>query len=154
MIEIIEARSPEDYAAAKAIIQAYARWVGIDLEFQNFSHELATLTTMYGPPHGAMLLARDGDAVVGCVGLRELESDIAEMKRMFVPPEYRGRGIGRGLLETFIAKARELGYKAVRLDTVQRLDAAAAMYRRHGFVPIAPYCYNPDPTAIFLELRL
>jgi GNAT superfamily N-acetyltransferase len=101
-----------------------------------------------------MLLARDGDTVVGCVGLRELEADVAEMKRMFVPPEYRGRGIGRGLLETFIAKARELGYQAIRLDTVQRLDAAAAMYRRHGFVPIAPYCYNPDPTAIFLELRL
>jgi GNAT superfamily N-acetyltransferase len=154
MIEIVEARSPEDYAAAKAMIQDYARWLGVDLEFQNFSHELATLATMYGPPRGAMLLAREGDAVVGCAGLRELEADVAEMKRMFVPPEHRGRGIGRLLLEAFCAKARELGYKAVRLDTVGRLDVATAMYRRHGFVPIAPYRYNPDPTALFFELKL
>ena len=153
-LSIIEARSIEDYAAARSLIQQYANWLGVDLEFQGFSKELASLETMYGPPLGAILLACLDGTYVGCVGLRPLERDIAEMKRMFVVPEHHGKGIGRMLLESFIAKARALDYKAIRLDTVPRLDAATAMYRRHGFVDITPYRYNPAPDAIFLELKL
>jgi GNAT superfamily N-acetyltransferase len=154
MSGVIEARVAEDFAAAGVLIREYARWLGIDLEFQGFSKELASLETMYGPPQGAMLLARENDSFVGCVGLRPLEGDIAELKRLFVLPAHQGKGIGRMLLQTSIAKARELGYKAIRLVTGRHLDVAEAMYRRHGFVDIPACCYNPAPDAVFLELRL
>jgi len=154
MTEIIEARGSDDYARARELIEQYALWLGVDLGFQGFSEELLTREEMYGPARGAMLLARKGGAYVGCVGLRPLEGDIAEMKRMFVLGEHRGQGIGRMLLQAFVTKARSLGFTAIRLDSLPRLEVATAMYRRHGFVDIAPYRHNPAPDAVFLEMRL
>jgi len=153
-VEIIQARTDEQYAQARALVSEYADCLGMDLEFQGFTHELASLRATYGPPRGAMLLVRDGGKYVGCAGLRPIDERIAEMKRMYVLPACRGRGIGRLLLSAFLAKARELGYRAVRLDTIPRLTAALALYRKAGFVPIEPYRYNPEKDAIFLELKL
>lgn len=154
MSEVFTATTEEDYWQARLLIEEYARWLGMDLEFQGFPKELASLPRMYGPPRGAMLLVRHQAAIVGCVGLRELSGGFAEMKRMFVQPAFQGKGLGSRLLRTAICTARELGYAAIRLDTVPGLDRALALYRAHGFSETAPYRYNPDPGAIFLELKL
>jgi len=151
---IFRATSGEHYARARRIIEDYERWLGVDLGFQNFKEELESLATMYGPPKGALLLAEmDGDDA-GCVALRDMGQGTAEMKRLYVAPDYRGLGIGRSLTEDFILVARSLGYSAVRLDTIPRLGVAYTIYQKFGFRKIRPYTYNPDPDAIFLELTL
>ena len=154
MITIVKAGIEIEYAAAKELITAYQRWLGIDLEFQGFTEELETLPVIYGPPDGAMLLAQVNGAWVGCVGLRRLPDGTAEMKRMFVLPEYQGQGIGWKLTQAFIVVARDLHYSAIRLDTLPRLDRATRLYDRAGFIRIESYRHNPDPEAVFMGLKL
>lgn len=151
---IIPASTPEHYARARGIIEDYERWLGIDLCFQNFKRELDTLETMYGPPKGALLIAEMDGEDAGCVALRDMGEGVAEMKRLYVAPDYRGLGIGRSLTEEFISVARSLGYAAIRLDTIPRLGVAYTIYQKFGFRKIKPYTFNPDPDAIFLELTL
>ncbi|HXN35807.1 MAG TPA: GNAT family N-acetyltransferase [Opitutaceae bacterium] len=151
---ILSASSPEHYARARKIIEDYQRWLGIDLCFQNFQDELASLPTMYGPPRGAILLAEMDGEDAGCVALRDMGAGVAEMKRLYVAPDYRGLGIGRSLTEEFILTAQQLGYSAVRLDTIPRLGVAYTIYQKFGFRKIARYNNNPDPDTIFLELAL
>jgi len=151
---IISASTPDHYARARRMIEDYQRWLGIDLCFQNFTGELASLETMYGPPRGALLLAEMDGEDAGCVALRDMGGGIAEMKRLYVAPDYRGLGIGRSLTEEFILIARHLGYSAVRLDTIPRLGVAYTIYQKMGFRRIGPYTHNPDPDTIFLELTL
>jgi GNAT superfamily N-acetyltransferase len=154
MWHIAEAASAEDWAAARGLFEAYARSLDFDLEFQGFSQELATLPGDYAPPLGCILLARDAAGPVGCVALRPLGGDVCEMKRLFVAPAARGRGIGRQLAETVLERARALGYKRMRLDTVSSMRAAEQLYASLGFRPIAPYCFNPLPGARFYERLL
>ncbi len=151
---IILATTSEDYAQAKGLFEAYQNFLGIDLSFQGFAAEVNSLSTIYGPPRGALLLARVQMDPVGCVGLRDLGDDIAEMKRMYVLPLFQGQGIGKALTIRFMAAAKLLGYDAIRLDTIPRLETAVGLYRRMGFREIEAYRHNPDPTALFLELKL
>jgi GNAT superfamily N-acetyltransferase len=151
---IILAATSEDYAQARYLFEAYQSFLGIDLCFQGFAAEIDSLSTMYGPPRGALLLARVEKDPVGCVGLRDLGDNIAEMKRMYVLPLFQGRGIGKAFTTRIIATARLLGYDAIRLDTIPKLERAVDLYRRMGFGEIEAYRHNPDPTALFLELRL
>jgi GNAT superfamily N-acetyltransferase len=153
-MRIIEAESERDYAAARDLIAAYQRWLGVDLEFQGFSKELETLSVMYGPPDGVMLLAEEGGVGIECVALRRLVHGDAEMKSMFVLPAYQGRGIGSKLTQEAITVARRLGHWAIRLDTVPRLDRAMRVYEKAGFTRIPPYRHNPDPDAVFMEFGL
>jgi len=153
-MKIIKAENNSDYQAARELIAAYQRWLCIDLEFQDFSKELETLPVMYGPPDGAMLLAQEGEAWVGCVGLRRLRQGEAEMKRMFVLPAYQGKGIGSKLAQKLVTTARQLGYRTISLDTVPRLDRAIRTYERAGFTRIPPYRINPAPDAVFMQLKL
>ena len=151
---IILAATSEHYAQAKSLFEAYQKYLGIDLCFQGFAAEIDSLSTMYGPPRGALLLARVEEDAVGCVGLRDLGDNIAEMKRMYVLPLFQGQGIGKALTIRFIATAKLLGYDAIRLDTIPKLERALDLYRRMGFTEIEAYRHNPEPTALFLELRL
>lgn len=148
------ANTPEQYAAGGEIFTAYARFLGLDLEFQGFSQEMQSLHRMYGPPNGCLLLARRGEVYIGAVGLREFEPGVAEMKRMFVLPEHQGGGVGKALVEAFLAAGKALGYRAVKLDSVRSLDKALALYRQLGFVETAPYRFNPYPDAVFMERSL
>lgn len=154
MIQYTKADSIDDYHQACELIRRYEAWLGIDLSFQNFAKELESLSEMYGPPKGALLLAYEEERLVGCVGLRDLGENICEMKRMFVLPELHGRGIGSELLHLFIEMASQAGYAAIRLDTLPSLKSALSLYQQAGFREIAAYRFNPDPDALYLQLDL
>jgi putative acetyltransferase len=155
-LRIDRAEGPADVAAARTLMREYGDFLGIDLSFQGFEEELAGLPGKYAPPSGALLLAllSPGRRVAGCVALRKLAPGICEMKRLFVRPRHRGLGIGRALAERIVEEGAARGYRAMRLDTLDRLESAVALYRALGFVPIPPYCRNPLPGAMFWEKRL
>ena len=139
-----------DADALRALFREYFAWLGPEGWFTDVEAELAALPAGYD----AILLARDGDEIVGCVALRPLEDGACEIKRLYVRPAGRGSGVGRALVEASIARARELGYRAMRLDTLPRMDAARSLYVSLGFREIERYNDNPVPGVIFFELRL
>ena len=140
-------------------MREYQTFLGADLSFQHFEDELAGLPGKYAAPDGALFLAsinlaQGGAEPAGCVALRKMEQDVCEMKRLFVRPEYRGYGVGKALAERVVIAARDLGYRRMRLDTLDRLGEAVGLYRAMGFVSIQPYYENPLPGAMFWELSL
>ena len=140
---------------ARALFLEYAESLGFSLCFQGFDEELRGLPGMYAPPRGRLLLAEEAGRPAGCVGLHEWNGDVAEMKRLYVPRSFRGRGLGRALTEAALSEARSIGYRAVRLDTIASLmQPAIALYRELGFREIAPYREDPIPGALYLELSL
>jgi ribosomal protein S18 acetylase RimI-like enzyme len=155
MLKLVEAESQALIAEARRLFEEYAAWVEIDLCFQNFEKELADLPGAYAPPRGRLLLAIDDNVVAGCIALRDLGDGVCEMKRLFVRPQFQGRGIGRNLTEKIIAEARKLGYKRMRLDTLpSKMEKAVAVYRSLGFVEIEPYYPNPTMGTLYMELKL
>ena len=153
-MRIIHAQTKDHYRRARKLFQQYADALGFDLEFQGFSHELATLPGEYAPPKGCILLAESEEEIVGCVALRPLEKMICEMKRLYVVPGYRNRKIGRALAGAVIGQARTSGYKRMRLDTIESMTAAQALYHSLGFRSIKPYRYNPLNNPSYFELTL
>jgi ribosomal protein S18 acetylase RimI-like enzyme len=145
---IIEAT--HDVAIVRTLLREYAAEAGVDLSFQNFDDELATLDDFYE----VILLAREGDEVAGCVALRKLDDSVCEMKRLYVRKNFRGRGAGHKLAEAVIAEARSRGYLRMRLDTLPAMTRAIALYERLGFRDIAPYRHNPVAGTRYLELEL
>ena len=143
-----------DMAVVRLLFQEYANGLGFDLCFQRFDEELAGLPGCYAEPAGGVWLAWMEGMPAGCVALRPLGDGMAEMKRLYVRPAYAGQGLGRQLAEAAVAGARERAYAAIRLDTLQSMTAANALYGKLGFQKIAVYCENPLPGALFYELRL
>jgi glutamyl-tRNA synthetase len=152
--QVVHADTPERVAQAGALFEEYARWLGIDLSFQGFAEELATLPGAYAPPEGRLLLALRDDQALGCVALRKLEGTICEMKRLYVTSQARGSGAGRLLAISIIEEARSIGYTHIRLDTMPVMGSAIALYRSLGFYEIPPYRYNPVEGTLYLELAL
>jgi len=149
------AESPEQIAAVRELFLEYAQSLGFSLCFQGFDQELAGLPGDYATPSGRLLLAMQEDNAAGCVALHKLDEQHGEMKRLYVRPQLRGRGLGLHLAEWIIADARQIGYKYLRLDTVEPvMRTAVEMYRRLGFVEIAPYRPNPIEGALYMELKL
>ena len=145
----------EEVHQARGLFVEYATWLGFSLCFQNFDKELAGLPGDYSPPDGRLLLALENEQVAGCVALRKIGDGTGEMKRLYVRPEFRSKGLGRLLTETVIRTARDLGYERLRLDTLPgRMDQAIAMYRSLGFKDIEPYYNNPYADAAYMELTL
>jgi len=154
-MKLIQVESDEQVQQARRLFEEYAAWLGFNLCFQNFDKELSELPGDYAPPNGCLLLAVEDDQVAGCVALRKIDEGIGEMKRLYVRPEFRGKGLGRRLTETIIAAARDLGYQRLRLDTLPgKMDQAIAMYRSLGFKDIERYYNNPYEAAAFMELIL
>jgi ribosomal protein S18 acetylase RimI-like enzyme len=123
--------------------------------FQGFDHELSNLPGDYAPPKGRLLLALVDGKSAGVIGLRPLDGDICEMKRLYVRPEFRGYKLGRQLANHVVEEAKKIGYVHMRLDSVaDRMQAAIAMYRDMGFKEIAPYRENPMPSVVYMELDL
>jgi ribosomal protein S18 acetylase RimI-like enzyme len=154
MLEIRPATSAEEIETARTLFREYAAGLDVDLSFQNFDEELATLPGGYTPPDGRLLLAWDGAAAAGCVALRRFADRVGEMKRLYLRPEWRGTGLGRALAEASIAEARAAGYTTLRLDTLPTMTTAQRLYRSLGFREIAAYRANPVHGASYLELSL
>jgi putative acetyltransferase len=142
---LIRPAQPEDLEAVRSFLREYADGLGVDLSFQDFESELADPLGFYE----LVLLADEG-----CVGLRRIDGETCEMKRLYVRPAGRGSGLGRRLAEAVIAEARARGYKRMLLDTLPEMTAAQALYRSLGFRETEPYRHNPVPGAAFLELTL
>jgi ribosomal protein S18 acetylase RimI-like enzyme len=149
-------RSAADLEAVMQLFKAYASSIGIDLGYQEFDQELATLPGKYATPDGELLLARDRDgAPLGCVGLRPIEPDgCCEMKRLYVAPEARGLGLGKALIAAIIREAERIGYREMRLDTLPTMAEAIFLYQRAGFRPIEAYYQTPIAGTLFFARRL
>jgi ribosomal protein S18 acetylase RimI-like enzyme len=154
-MKLLQAKSDREVNEVRLLFEEYSAWLGFSLCFQNFDKELAGLPGDYSPPHGRLLLAAENDQLAGCVALRKIGEGTGEMKRLYVRPEFRGKGLGRALTETVIKAARDLGYERLRLDTLPgKMDQAIAMYRSLGFRSIEPYYDNPYADAAYMELTL
>ena len=157
-ISLQAADTPELIEEARRLMQEYADSLAIDLDFQGFAEELASLPGHYAAPHGALLLALVDGAVAGSCALRPLPesdyADAAEMKRLFVRPMFRGIGLGRLLSEGILDAARMAGYQHVLLDTLDDMESARALYEELGFVEIPPYYHNPVAGSHYLMVEL
>lgn len=154
-LSLVQAESAAQITQARELFLEYAKSLGFSLCFQNFDQELATLPGDYAPPEGRLLLAEYEGQVAGCVALHKLSVDTCEMKRLYLRPQFRGKGLGRALAGRIITEARQIGYQRMRLDTVEPvMQDAVAMYRKIGFREIAPYRANPMAGTLYMELRL
>ena len=157
-IEFITPSDPLPWDAVREIFQEYATALGVDLDFQGFDAELASLPGEYAPPRGALLLALIDGQVAGCCALRPLDTadypNAAEMKRLYVRKPFRRFGLGRQLAEAILDAARAGGYHSVLLDTLDDMEAARQLYAELGFQEVAPYYHNPLPGAHYLKVDL
>ena len=157
---IRRAATPADMDEARALFREYADWLAVDLCFQGFAEELATLPGAYAPPRGCLLLAGPAGAAVGCVALRPLgepgapEDAVGEVKRLYVKPVARGQGLGERLVVAIVDAARAAGYRELKLDTLEHMADARRLYERLGFGPCSPYYHNPLPGAVYLSRTL
>ena len=142
-IRILAARWPDDRATVAALFREYVSSLAEDISFQNVDEELTTLPGKYARPGGVVLIAWKGEEAAGAIAYRMVEPGVAEMKRLYVRPAFRGRGLGRELAEELIAEARARGYRTMLLDTLASMQSARALYRDIGFVPVEPYYDNP-----------
>jgi ribosomal protein S18 acetylase RimI-like enzyme len=145
---------PGDLPVVRELFEEYGRTLGIDLSFQGFDEELATLPGKYAPPDGTVILARLEGKPCGCVALRRINKRTCEMKRLYVRPDSRGLRVGGELVRRIIEAAEARGYETMRLDTLPSMKNAVSLYRSFGFQEIEPYIYNPIPGALFMEKRL
>ncbi|MEA2554338.1 MAG: hypothetical protein QOJ65_2514 [Fimbriimonadaceae bacterium] len=155
MLEIreIEAEGP-DLETFREFLQEYQSYLGIDLCFQNFQKELANPLGRYTPPKGIVMLAHWNGEVAACGALQDLGEGNCELKRIYVRPDFRRKGIARSVSEYLMRRAEEIGYRAARLDTLKRLEGALELYRSLGFSEIAPYNVAPEPDIVYMERAL
>ena len=149
-IEITKATTPDDVAAVKQLFLDTAAFLNVDLCFQGFDKEMETFPSVYE----VLFLARvDGEAAAA-IGLKDLGDSVCEMKRLYARPQFQGLGLGGQLCDRLIADARGRKFRKMRLDTLQRLKPAIALYRKRGFVEIEKYYENPEEGVIYMELAL
>ncbi len=154
MFEIEQAGDTASLDAARELFLEYQAALGMDLEFQDFSAEVASLPGQYAPPRGRLMLARHDEVVAGCIALRPLDGGACEMKRLYVRPAFRGTGLGRILAERVIAEAREMGYESMYLDTLPSMTGAQRLYEKLGFRDVEPYRFNPVAGSRFMARTL
>ena len=154
MIEIRPAKLLEEVPLVRQLFREYADALGIDLCFQDFETELASLPGKYAPPQGRLILACVDGKAAGCVALRPIDDETCEMKRLYIKPQFRRHHLGRHLAERICSEAREAGYCKICLDTLPSMSSAMHLYAKLGFQPVEPYVFNPIEGAIFLGLNL
>lgn len=150
----IRAALAGDLPEVRAMVREYVDWIGLDLAFQEIDPEIDGLPGEYAPPRGALLVAAGSDRRLGLVGLRPWDGTICEMKRLYVRPEARGRGLARRLILALVDEARRLGYTRMHLDTLPMMRDAQALYEALGFADIAPYYDTPIAGTRFMSRKL
>ena len=155
-IEIRDAdpASARDLENIRMLFREYVEALGEDLGYQGFEEELGSLPGSYASPEGSLHLALVEGIPAGCVALRRLDDSTCEMKRLFVRPRFRSLKLGSGLVKTVLEAAASRGYKVMKLDPLERLEAARRLYLRFGFREAEAYTYNPLPGALFMEIEL
>lgn len=157
-IELVRLDAETPLAVVRDLLREYAASLTIDLCFQNFEAELATLPGEYAAPAGQLMLAYVDGALAGCGGMRALpdadDANACEMKRLYVRPAFRRFGLGRALAEALLDEARRAGYSVMLLDTLDEMESARELYATLGFVEVAPYYFNPIPGAHYLKAAL
>ena len=134
-----------DFVQVASLFGQYAGSLPVDLNAQGFAEEIAHLPGPYAPPDGALLLAFRNSDVLGCIALKRLAPEVAEIKRLYVVQQGRSLGVGRVLVAAILKEAARLGYREIKLDTLPHMTQAIALYRSFGFAPIAPYGSFPYP---------
>ena len=153
-MELIKVKDKEHLAVIGELFLEYAESLGFSLCFQDFDKELAGLPGEYAPPNGCLILAVADSKPCGCVALHKLEEGICEMKRLYIKPEFRGKGFGKLLVNAVIDEAKKIGYTKMRLDTVPQMKEAINLYQQIGFKEIEPYRKNPIDGALYMEMDL
>lgn len=153
-LTVVPAESAAQVMEARALFVEYAQSLGFSLSFQGFEEELAGLPGKYAPPQGRLLLARVAGHLAGCAALQPIDARACEMKRLYVRPDFRGRGVGRALAHAIVEAGRQIGYRTMRLDTLASMPEAIGLYRSMGFVETAPYRFNPIEGAVYMALSL
>jgi ribosomal protein S18 acetylase RimI-like enzyme len=154
MSSFILAGTTSEYVAAASMFRAYAADININLDFQHFEEELSDLPKMYGAPHGGIILALEREEVMGCVAIRSISKQEGELKRMYLDPAHRQKGLGKMLLQKALQLARDCQYEKVKLDTLNYMKAAIHLYEQAGFYEIAPYYANPISEAVYFEIEM
>lgn len=154
MAQIRPGQFPRDLEVVRGLFQEYQRALGVDLCFQGFDEELATLPGKYAPPAGRLLIAWSDSSAVGCVALRAVEGKTCEMKRLYLRPQARGERLGRRLAERICEEARTAGYSRICLDTLPSMVEAQSLYKTLGFAEVEPYVFNPIAGTRFLARAL
>lgn len=152
MIKIETASSDNHFTAVRQLLDAYRLSRPNDPALAAFETELEQLENQYAPPLGQMLVAYQDQQPAGCVAYHPLDSGVCEMKRLYVSPDCRGSGIGRGLVMTLLIEAEKAGYQRMRLDSIPSMEAAQALYRSIGFYEIPDYRNNPNPGTRYYEI--
>ncbi len=150
----IRAVAPGEMDALRDLFREYEKAIGVSLCFQSFDAEVACLPGSCAPPEGRLLVAAESGKLAGCVALRKIGEGVAEMKRLYVRPGYRGAGLGRRLTDALIEEARSIGYRLLRLDTLATMKEAQALYVSMGFVDIPAYNEHPIEGTRFMEKKL
>lgn len=167
-IKILDATSEEHIDHVRNLIKAFVKWHSkrhledIDLineyfDPKDFEKELASLPGKYSMPAGKLLLAFYNHQPAGCVALKQIDDHTCEMKRMFVYPEFQGKGIGYALAKAIIDEAKKIGYSSMKLDTSIRQIEAQKLYQGFGFKNIEAYYELPGKLKnwlVFMELKL
>jgi len=148
------AKTIEDFDQGKELFLEYASTLNIDLSFQDFTEEIESINVQYNFPKGALIIVYENEKPIGCAGIRKIEGNIAELKRMYIKPDFRGKKIGHQLMEMSLKKALDLGYCKIRLDTLPEMKNAQTLYRNYGFYEIEAYRFNPIQGTVFMELIL
>jgi len=153
-IEYKVAESASEFEEGKKLFRKYSDSLSFKLDFQGFEKELEEIREKYAYPRGALILCFSDKKTIGCVGVREISEDIAELKRLYVQPEYRSLKVGKRLMELALDEAKKLRYDFIRLDTVAEMEAAIGLYKKAGFYEIEAYCYNPLENPVYMEKKL
>ena len=151
---VIRPAGADDIPAVRQMLQEYLEWIGLDLAFQEIDAELAGLPGDYAPPRGALLVAVDRGRYLGMIAVRPIDASVAEMKRLYVRPEARGRGLAHQLIARLCEQATALGYTEIRLDTLPMMQAAQTLYQSLGFADIEPYYQTPIAGTRFMARKL
>lgn len=154
MPDFIIANTNEEYESAALLFKEYASWLNIDLSFQSFKEEIEDLRQMYGGKEGAIILCKENEVYIACIAIRKANEETAELKRMFVKPDFQKQGIAKMLLDKSIDLAKIKNYNRIWLDTLNYMLPAIKLYKQYGFYEIEAYYNNPNETAVYFEKKI